>query len=210
MNKNPHKQTKKQEAFSELDVLLKQRRTAQWDPCYEEGMLLYTELGVTTLKSCREGLLNFRRMVQTSKPDSLKKVLIHYMDEFTKKSEEDEKRFAEEEKSANTEEEKEKAMNNQFENNTLKYVWDSYCDILFIIQNNDKLNDTWEGTVFRACDFCFRLKRSTEFKSLCDKVKRRYMQIENNQRYEHRFASLSLSLFLKKEPHAAHTSLFNT
>ena len=51
-------------AFSILFESISFRHRAQFDQTYEEAMKLYIDVGVIALRSCKEGFLHYRSLVQ--------------------------------------------------------------------------------------------------------------------------------------------------
>ena len=57
-------ENKKENAFNVLFETISYRHRAQFDQTYEEAMKLYIDTGVQILKSCKEGFLHYRSLVQ--------------------------------------------------------------------------------------------------------------------------------------------------
>eukprot|EP01084_Bolivina_argentea_P307210 530955_1 len=169
------KNKKQENAFNVLFETISYRHRAQFDQTYEDAMKLYIDVGVSILKSCKEGFLHYRSLVQQNHPQSLQKMIEHLV-------------FTIEEAGA-IEILSLGGLNNlsdlQYESKTLKYQWDSYQTILMILRNNGKLNNVYSNVVNKCIEFCKSLTRPKEFKKLNETIRRIFGYVINNQNFDY-------------------------
>eukprot|EP01084_Bolivina_argentea_P106734 190936_1 len=71
------KNGKADNAFAKLFETISYRHRANFDQTYEEAMIFYIDVGVSILKSCKEGFLHYRSLVQQNHPQSLERMIDH-------------------------------------------------------------------------------------------------------------------------------------
>jgi len=134
---------------------------------------MYIDIGVSILKSCKEGFLQYRSLVQQNNAVSLERTINHLVERV--------------EAAGNAELEKMGGADceQQFESKTLQYEWESFQVVFTILRNNGKLNHVYCAVMEKALAFCLRLRRTKEFKKLNDIVRRRFGYVIHNQQHDY-------------------------
>jgi len=78
----------------------------------------------------------------------------------------------------------------QYNEPYLKYQWDAYRCVLESMKNNSKLDPLYQRTAVKAANYCQRLRRTGDFRKLCDTCRRHLEQIP---RYQHQDNAVKLS-----------------
>jgi len=163
---------KKEAAHGVLFESISYRHRAQFDSTYEDAMKMYIEVGVSILKSCKEGFLQYRSLVQQNHAASLERTINHLVSAVEAAGDREIARIGVD-------------SEQQFESKPLQYQWEAFQVVFTILRNNGKLNHVYCAVVAKALSFCLRLKRTTEFKKLNDTVRRRFGYVINNQQFDY-------------------------
>lgn len=76
----------RKKAFDMIYNSIAGRHRSQFDETFEDAMKLYIDIGVGILESCKEGLIEYRKIVQQNRSESLQKILEYYISCVEKRS----------------------------------------------------------------------------------------------------------------------------
>ncbi|CAD7971891.1 unnamed protein product [Amoebophrya sp. A120] len=150
------------------------------------------------LKSARDILINYRSMTQTTATSSLEKVVREFRsaaeklvtdskekasslakglddapeDLETLDTPDNALRKALKPKNVREQEKKEREV---LEN--IRFMWETYKQILDVFKTNGKTEDLYNETAQRALTFCMENRRTNEFKKLCDLLRNNYQNL---------------------------------
>jgi len=141
-----------------------------WRSAHDALMLVFVDLCVQLRKSPQDGFIQYRMICSTNHLDSLKTCLQVLMEKAQEKGDNEYRELLARYKDKDMEDPVVRTEFNkeQFAQPYLKYQWSVYKAVLQVLRNNQKLDPVYQDTVRRAVAYCVRLKRTNEFRRLCD------------------------------------------
>ncbi|KAI8325387.1 hypothetical protein GQ54DRAFT_301859 [Martensiomyces pterosporus] len=216
-------------AFETLyDVLMNKRLRNANAATTEPVLKKYVELCIEQRKGkqLKEGLLQYRNIVQHSNPESLEAIIGPMLEAITARVTEAQQSaekinvdLIEDLDEAETPEDiiLSSVSGEQTKDRTdravvtpwLKFLWEAYRNLLDILRNNVRFEALYQTISNQAIDFCKTYERKTEFRRLCDILRNHLQAIV---KYSHQPNSINLShpetmqLFLDTRFHQLNTA----
>lgn len=72
----------------------------------------------------------------------------------------------------------------------LKFMWETYRNVLDLLKNNSKLESLYQSTALKAFDFCFLYKRRQELRRLCELLRN---HLTNTSKYANQSNAIDFS-----------------
>eukprot|EP01083_Nonionella_stella_P201053 735747_1 len=197
-----------QSALEVLQEFLNHRRLRYrpWQEDYVMMMQKFSELSVKLMKNPKEGLMRFRNLCQQTERlaefATVLKTLVSIaekagraaVDEIRRAMAEEDEKLKEEGEEERTEEETAKIFQKrQFSAPALKYNWSVYRTILDILRNNSAMDASYQEVTNRAVKFCLKLRRTSEFRKLCDRLQYHLVGIMRQQNNLRKDTAVNLS-----------------
>jgi len=154
-----------------------------WRSAHDQLMLLFVDLCVQLRKSPQDGFIQYRMICSTNHLDSLKNCLQVLMEKAQEKGDQEYRELLARYEDKDMEDPVVRTEFNkeQFAQPYLKYQWSVYKAVLQVLRNNQKLDPVYQDTVRRAVAYCVRLKRTNEFRRLCDLNRKHLIAIFGHQ-----------------------------
>lgn len=185
-------------ALETLFAMLSSRRyRAFQDKVHESIMALYIDLAIPLKKDMRDAFVKYRIICQDTNIASLGAM----MDLFRTKAEERAEQARKEAEAVGGEdaeddfdespgslllqavsgESAKDRQEQQILTPWVKYLWDGYRTILEILKNNAKMQVVYQQTARAAFLFCAKYKRPSEFRRLCEMLRKHLVTIQKYQ-----------------------------
>jgi len=181
---------KKKAALDVLSDVLRSKKHRTWQKVHESIIFKYLDLCVDLKRSqsAKEGLYQYKNICQQVNPKSLEDAITHYLDqaeEQTKnaklESAQTALKMVEDLDMIDTPEEMllKAVTGEQTQDRTdrkmltpwVKYLWESYRQVLDLLRNNCRVEKLYHLVARRAFIFCLDYERRTEFRKLCDNLR---------------------------------------
>jgi translation initiation factor 3 subunit A len=183
-------------ALEVLSDVLRSKKHRQWSETHESIMRLYLKLCTDLQKSmqAKDGLYQYRNICKDANLNSFKIVIDYFLNLAEKKAK------AAREESAQTVldiedldaiqtpesillstvsgEDRQDRTDRIMLMPWVKFLWESFRNILELLKNNYHLEKIYTEVAKRAFEFCLEYKRRTEFHKLCDILRNHLMQLE--------------------------------
>ena len=192
----------KREALRTLhDVLSNNRRKFHWQKPFEDVMSLCVDLCVELRKgkTAKDALIQYRQLCQNTNMNSLEVIIKKYLDLTRMKCQEAQEKtnqaimdiedLDEEEspeslivQSVSGENSKARA-DREILVPWLRFLWESFRNVLETLRVNSKLEKTYHETARTAFEFCLQHNRKVEFRHLCDLLRHHLSAVQRSQAY---------------------------
>jgi len=177
---------------------LTKKKGVNYTSYYEKLIKLYILLCVDTkdLKFLKDGLHHYRNLVQNVDQESLDRVLEYLVDLAERQADNAQKlakRIAGAEERASsadsdvpesmmlkgmTAEDSKDRANKELVVPWLKFLWESFKQILDLLHKNPKYEKTYHGICARAFKFCMDNRRTQEFHKLCETLRAHLLSLK--------------------------------
>ncbi|CAB3382914.1 Hypothetical predicted protein [Cloeon dipterum] len=196
-----------------LDTLYEVFRNKKWVFSWSESVLepimfKYLELCVELKKShiAKEGLFQYRNLFQSVNVGSLENVIRFYLrtaEERTEQAREQSQQAVVDIDdldnletpesillSAVSGEDAQDRSDRTILTPWVKFLWESYCQCLELLRTNSHVETLYHDIARMAFAFCLKYNRKTEFRKLCDKLRK---HLEDIQKLTPQVANVSIS-----------------
>eukprot|EP01116_Phalansterium_solitarium_P006298 TRINITY_DN185_c0_g1_i1.p1 TRINITY_DN185_c0_g1~~TRINITY_DN185_c0_g1_i1.p1 ORF type:complete len:1214 (+),score=437.05 TRINITY_DN185_c0_g1_i1:175-3642(+) len=199
---------RKPEALTVLHSVITAKKFRTWQPVLEKILLKYVSLCVELKKGrlAKEGLHQYKLSCQQYNIASLEVVVKHFLAEADAKAQEAQSKAekitldagldldeADEDSiiiGTSSADDLKNRTDREVVTPWLKFLWDTYRNVLEILRNNNKLESLYQDTAKRAFDFCLKYKRNNEFRRLSEMLR---THLANIGKYQNQTYSVNLS-----------------
>lgn len=191
----------KSNALQHLHDVITNKRLRTWSAALEQIMLKYVELCVDLkFRMTKEGLYQFKNVSQNTNPQSLEKVVQHFLalaearvgsaQEAADKVVVDVEDLEESETpetmmlSLVTGEDQKDRTDRGLVMPSIRFLWETYRTVVDVLRNNAKLEALYQQTAQQAFAFCLKYNRKMELRRLCEML-RMHLQYASKSSQQH-------------------------